>query len=200
MGRHGTCPGAAGTLLARGTECHFSKAVLWPTCRSTIPHSQLHCLEPSASRENKQAQQGASTCTWTSCWEPLQSDSPVALSSCPAPATFQNYLAHKAHSHFCTRPLSVQQTRERLYRGGWGAAGALQGQRCQCVPLFTSPPPSPSIGGQHFLSALTYQQGCWSVFLTHSPKPVWPWTKGASRINWSLLYALSLPPGATSPQ
>lgn len=83
--------------------------MLWPTCGITTGCSWLPSLLPP----NKQ-EQGITTNSWPPCQEPLQ----PPLGSTPG-ESLHIY-------HFCTRPLSVQRTKERLYREWWGATGALQ--------------------------------------------------------------------------
>lgn len=103
---------------------------------------QLHCLEPFASKGNKQAQQGVSRPTWLSYREPFHPDNPMPLSTCPVPTSFQDYLAHRPTQRSLLHKTTFSTTNQRDYREGWGAAGALWGQRGQLGPLFLSPCPS----------------------------------------------------------
>lgn len=100
--------GAAGTPWAGGA-CERLRAGgisvqgLWLACKSQ-QLSQLCCpiLLPPA--------KGASRNNWV-------------VQTPGLPAGLQ--VGTKARGHFYIRPLSVQQTRERLYREVWGATGAL---------------------------------------------------------------------------
>lgn len=59
-----------------------------------------------------------------------QASAPDAISSCPSPVSFSKLprTVSLYRGLFFIRPLSVQQTKERLYREGWGAVVTLQGK------------------------------------------------------------------------
>lgn len=83
--------------------------VLLLTCKMAIAYCQPHYLHSisSLNKRSKQHKQGVATCTW---------------SLHPAPATLpMKHSTHGLHRGcFYTGLLSVQQTRERQYREGWG--------------------------------------------------------------------------------
>lgn len=118
---------------------------LWPTCKTTRASSQVHCLEPFASKLREH--QRITTPTW-----PLGCELLLPVGRCPrhhncrAPSGFPKLLSSHSmcRGRFCMRPLSVQPTREMYKRrlkslgSSLRTSGILQGQRSWWVPLFTS--------------------------------------------------------------
>lgn len=122
LGSHSSLLRAVGTLLRRASEhhyLHFLYLTEWGAlhkCFGLPAGSPLGVLGYPVfclPTKNKQ-EQGITTNSWPPCQEPLQ----PPLGSTPG-ESLHIY-------HFCTRPHSVQRTKERLYREWWGATGALQ--------------------------------------------------------------------------